>query len=81
MENVISVFICMLAFRFAVMCYWLPLHKNYFGLPSICVGIFAILWTVITEGISVTGNYNIGTVLGFFFLDIYLGLKVASKIR
>jgi len=75
MEDIVATIIVMIAFRFAVICYFLESHRNYFGSPSLFVGIVGILGFLVTHGFDITGSFNIGTAIGFFFLDIYLGLK------
>jgi hypothetical protein len=71
-----DIFACIITaffLRIVVLAFFPSIHKvgsvywNFSGL----VGVVGILGFIFTSGLYVSQNFNIGTAIGFFMLDIY----------
>jgi hypothetical protein len=81
MENVMTSAVVGLLLRLIVMGYFSKANgaKSEYWSVSVYVGIFGILAFVFTEGVHFEEGVNIGTALGFFGVDILIGLKQKTE--
>lgn len=75
LEDIVACAIAMWMFRFIISVLLPVIHgpKSEYWEVSAGVGIVGIIFFVITQGIYVNENYNIGTAIGFFWMDMYRG--------